>query len=78
MATFSNGKVVHFGADGGRTYIDHGDKAKKDAYIARHGKNNEDWNNPYTAGALARWILWGDSISMNANVNVFKQHFGLN
>jgi hypothetical protein len=77
MATFSNGKVVHFGATAGRTYIDHGDKAKRTAYIARH-KVNEDWTNPYSAGALARFLLWGDSTSLEANHQAFMRRFGVN
>ena len=30
---------------------------KKKAYIDRH-KVNENFNNPFTAGYYARWILW--------------------
>ena len=77
MVTFSNGKVVHFGATAGRTYIDHGDKAKRTAYIARH-KVNEDWTNPYSAGALARFLLWGDSTSLEANHQAFMRRFNVN
>jgi len=63
MATFSNGRTIHFGAKGLKdfTIYSKGDKdvakQKKDAYIARH-KVNENWNDPTTAGALSRWILW--------------------
>jgi hypothetical protein len=32
-------------------------KQKKSAYLKRHRKN-EDWEDPRTAGALSRWILW--------------------
>jgi hypothetical protein len=41
MATYANGKVVHFGQAGGQTYIDHGDKAKREAYLARHKKRGK-------------------------------------
>lgn len=74
MATFANGKVVHFGASNASTYIDHGDKAKRSAYIARH-KVNENWNNPYSAGALSRFLLWGDSTSIDANHQAFMRNF---
>ena len=57
MATFSNGKVVHFGSEGGSTFIDHQDEAKKAAYLKRHAVN-EKWDDPYTAGSLSRWLLW--------------------
>ena len=77
MATFANGKVVHFGASNASTYIDHGDKAKRSAYIARH-QVNDHWNNPYSAGALARWLLWGDSTSIEANHQAFMRKFGVN
>lgn len=31
-------KWIHFGLKGGSTFIDHKDKKKKEAYIARHSK----------------------------------------
>lgn len=77
MATFSNGKVVHFGSAVGRTYIDHGDKALRSAYLARHSKANENWNDPYSAGALSRWLLWGDSPSLDINHVSFMKRFGV-
>jgi len=76
LATFNNGTKIHFGQKNGQTYIDHGDKEKRDAYLKRHQKN-EDWNDPYTAGALSRWILWGDSSNINNNIKYFKQRFKL-
>jgi hypothetical protein len=42
MATFNNGKTIHFGLRGGQTFIDHGDKIKRENYINRH-KKNENW-----------------------------------
>jgi hypothetical protein len=57
VAIFKNGKQVHFGLEGGSTFIDHKDIEKRKNYIARH-RVREDWNNPYSAGALSRWILW--------------------
>lgn len=27
-------------------------------YIKRHSKMDEDFNDPFTAGALSRWVLW--------------------
>ena len=77
MATFANGKVVHFGSAGGRTYIDHGDEAKRSAYIARHSKNNENWNNPYSPGALSKYIAWGESSDINKNIAAFMKKFGV-
>lgn len=75
LATFDNGTKIHFGSKG-QAYIDHGDKAKREAYLKRHAKN-ENWDDPYTAGALSRWILWGDSTNINKNINDFKKRFSL-
>ena len=75
LATFHNGTKIHFGSKG-QAYIDHMDKAKREAYLKRHAKN-ENWDDPYTAGALSRWILWGDSGNINANIKYFKQRFKL-
>lgn len=74
MATYANGKVVHFGLKGGNTYIDSGDKIKRAAYLARH-KKNENWNDPYSAGALSRYLLWGDSTSLETNHQAFMKKF---
>lgn len=76
MAVFHDGTTIHFGQEGGSTYIDHRDKAKRSAYIARH-RVNEDFDNPKTAGSLARWLLWGDSTSLSENLRDFKRKFNL-
>jgi hypothetical protein len=76
-ATFKDGKIVHFGQRGGSTYIDHKDKDKRAAYIARHSKNGENWSNPKTAGALSRFLLWGDSTSLRTNIATYKRRFNL-
>jgi hypothetical protein len=76
MATFSNGKVVHFGAKGSKTYLDTGDKAKREAYLARH-RVNENWLDPYTPATLSRFISWGDSTSLEANHQAFMKRFGV-
>ena len=71
-------KKVHFGQRGGRTYIDPevGPQAR-DAWHARHSKAGENWNDPVTAGALSKHILWGDSKSLTTNYNQFKKRFNL-
>jgi len=79
MVTFSNGKTVHFGAAGGRTYIDHGDEKKKNAYIARHGASKrENWDDPYSAGSISRWLLWGKHKTLGENHADFMRRFGVN
>ena len=74
MATFENGKTVHFGSAGSKTYIDHGDKEKRAAYLKRH-EVNEDWTDPYSAGALSRFLLWGDSKDLETNHIAFMKRF---
>jgi len=70
-----NRKLVHFGQKGSSTYLDHKDEKKKDAYIARH-KVNENFNDPKTAGALSRWILWNKK-TLTASIADFKKKFNL-
>lgn len=75
-ATFDLGdktKKVHFGSKNSSTYIDHKDDKKKDAYIARH-KVNENWNDPNSAGALSRYILWNKT-TLSASIADFKKRF---
>lgn len=74
QATFSNGKTVHFGLKGGNTYIDHQDKQKRENYLKRH-KAREDWNNPYSAGALSKFLLWGDYKTLEQNHQYFMKKF---
>jgi hypothetical protein len=50
-------KKVSFGAAGMSDYTIHKDPERKKAYIARH-KDNEDFNDPLTAGFWSRWYLW--------------------
>jgi hypothetical protein len=69
-------KVVNFGLKGSQTYLDHSDKDKRKQYIARHRKN-ENWNNYMSAGSLSRYLLWGDSSSLNTNIKKFKSKFKL-
>jgi guanylate kinase len=80
MAVFTkpNGrtKTIHFGARGMSDYTQHKDKSRRKNYLARHGGMGEDWNDPMTAGALSRWILWGKP-SLRESFNDFKKRFNL-
>ncbi len=71
----TNTKTIHFGQRGSSTYLDHKDEDKKKAYLARH-KPNEDWNNPLTAGALSRFILWNKK-TLTESIADFKKRFKL-
>jgi len=79
MATFEkdNGrtKTTHFGATGYDDFIKSKSEVKKSAYIARH-KVNENFQDPTTAGALSRWVLWNKP-TLNASIQDYKQRFNL-
>ena len=79
MAIFSleNGrtKTIHFGAAGMSDFPTHKDEARKKRYLARH-RRRENWNDPMTAGALSRWILW-NLPSRQASIRAYKKKFNL-
>lgn len=74
-ALFSNGKVIHFGQRGAEDYTIHKDDKRKDLYILRH-KKRENWNNPLTAGALSRWVLWNKP-TLRDSIADYKKKFDL-
>lgn len=76
VAVFADGKRVPFGAVGYKDYTQHHDKLRRANYLSRH-RSSESWNDPKTAGSLSRWILWGDSTSLEANLRAFKRRFSL-
>jgi len=67
---------IPFGAKGYSDYTQHKNPLRRERYIARH-KAREDWNNPMTAGALSKYILWGESTDIRRNVRQFKNRFNL-
>ena len=66
---------VSFGQFGGSTYIDHKDKTKQSAYLKRHIVN-EVWSDPFSAGALSRWILWNKP-TLEASLRDYSRRFGI-
>lgn len=73
-AIFSDGTHTDFGARGYTDFIlSSGDKARRERYLNRH--LNENWNNPRSAGSLARWILWGQHTTIAENLRDFKVRF---
>jgi hypothetical protein len=66
---------VPFGASGYQDLTQHHDRRRRTLYLARHRKN-ENWNDPMTAGALSRWILW-ETPNLEQNVRLFKKRFNL-
>lgn len=69
-------KTTSFGLQGGSTFIDHKDDKKKKAYLARHSRNDEDWNDYMSAGSLARYILWNKT-TLAASIADYKNKFKL-
>ena len=59
-----------FGLDGGNTYIDHGNKKKRDNYRKRHyAQERKLIDNFIPSPALySYYILWGDSTDINKNI----------
>lgn len=79
MAVFINmktekQKTVHFGSMGYGDFTTTKDKEKKIRYLARH-RVRENWDNPITAGALSRWILWNKP-TIKASITDYKKKFG--
>ena len=82
-------KTVHFGGKGNRDYTLINKKTSKwylpskadrdevrRRYIARHSRGNERWNDPTTAGALSRWILW-EKPTFEGSLRAYLKKFGI-
>lgn len=69
-------KTTSFGARGMSDYTKHKDVTRRNRYLERHGRMREDWNDPTTAGALSRWILWNKP-SFKASLSDYKRRFKL-
>jgi len=52
------------------------DKDQRDRYRQRHEKDLET-RDPTKAGYLSYYLLWGDSTSLQSNIQKFKQKFHL-
>ena len=76
IAEFKDGTKTKFGAIGYDDYTITHSKEQRDRYRERH-RANENWNDPKSAGALSRFILWGDSTSIHANKRAFEIKFGV-
>lgn len=66
-------KHVYFGSRGMSDYTHHKDPDRKQLYLQRH-RARENWNNPYTAGSLSRWILWNKP-TLKASIADYKRRF---
>lgn len=76
IAEFKDGTHTRFGAVGYDDYTITHDKEQRKRYIKRHSAH-ENFNDPKSAGALSRWILWGDSTSVQANLRAYELKFNV-
>ena len=63
-------KKIQFGS--ATNYTIHRDEDKKTNYLKRH-QVREDWDNPLTAGALSRWILWNKKTIVQSKKDFVKR-----
>ena len=78
-----NGKIntYHFGLKDGTTFIDHGDEAKRKAYLARHIANKKEKRlietlTPSPALFSAK-LLWGQTMDIISNLIGLQKEFNL-
>lgn len=76
IAKFKDGTTTKFGAKGYDDYTTTHDKSQRQRYLMRH-KKSENWQDPKSAGALSRYVLWGDSTSIGKNLAAYKRRFKL-
>jgi len=72
-------KTTHFGSAGSMDYTKYSDRTladqKQKLYLDRHRKN-ENWDDPTSAGALSRWILWSEP-TVDKGIRAYKKRFSL-
>jgi hypothetical protein len=54
-------------------YTMHKDDERKANYLARH-EPTENWNDPYSPGALSKWVLWNKP-TLEESWNDYKRRF---
>lgn len=73
-ATFSDGKVTHFGDSNYEDYTQHKDNVRKLRYIQRHQKDKLD--DPTSAGALSMFLLW-NKLTLIESIEDYRQRFNV-
>lgn len=74
-AVFDDNTHTDFGDANYSDFRIHQDPKRKAQYIARHEKS-ENWNDPKSAGALARWILWNKP-TLTASISDYRKRFNV-
>ncbi len=67
------GHSHHFGSAVGKTFIDHQDNKKKQAWIARH-KNDKGWDNKHSGIYHSRKLLWTEPTLKEAIKKYEREH----
>lgn len=70
-------KTTPFGLKPYSDFLKHKNVTRRARYIRRHRGMHENWQDPTSAGALSKWILWGESTSLKTNIKTFKKRFHL-
>ena len=65
-----------FGQKGYSDFTKHKNVTRRARYLNRHRGMGENWNDPTTAGALSRWILWNKP-TFKASLADYKKRFKL-
>ena len=73
-AVFSDGTHTEFGSAGMDDFTKTHDVEQRRRYLNRH-RAHENWADGKSAGALSRYILWGDSTSVQVNLMNYKLRF---
>ena len=77
---FKDGEQFHhtdFGAKRYENYTIHKDPERKERYIKRHKNEEKFWeNDPYSAAALSRWVLW-EKPNLEESWKFYKNKFDL-
>jgi hypothetical protein len=72
-------KTTHFGLKGATDYTmmpnTKESELKRHSYQTRH-RHDLKTQNPMRAGYLSLFVLWGDSHSMQTNIQAYKKKFG--
>lgn len=77
MVRDSNGRLIHFGADGYEDFTQHGNEDRRQRYLARH-RSRENWTDSgiNTAGFWAKWLLWNKP-TLSGSIRDIQRKFGI-
>ena len=68
--------TTSFGLNPYSDFTKHKDVTRRGRYLSRHKGMGENWNDPTSAGALSRWILWNKP-TLRRSIKDFKRRFSL-